>query len=267
MSEAEDTGWISVTEEDWLLRVSLHRPEKLNAMTLAMVERMVDAALQFQAENHLRVMLFTAEGRYFSSGMDVGHHRPDFAGSTAEARRYYRSIPVQRLAEILETVEKPVVAAHQGICLGGALEFSLSCDFRLASHAAAYGLPEIRLGVLPGSGGTSRLTRIAGPHWARWLAMAGENVDAHQALAIGLVHNVFPDSDFEREVRAFCERLNALPPEAMAMAKLAIELTADLERQQARSIERLANSILMVGPERAERLATFMNRARRVKSE
>jgi len=262
LSDPAELDWLTITEEDWLLSVVIKRPNKLNAMTTNMVERMLEAAHRYEADPKLRVMLITAEGPYFSSGMDVSGGRPTFEGSTLEARRYYRNIAVQRIGDLIESIEKPVVVAHQGPCLGGALEISLCCDFRLASTAATYGLPEIRIGVLPGSGGTSRLARIAGPHCTRWLALAGENVDAQRALSIGLVHDVYPEAEFETKVRAFCERLNALPPEAFAVSKLAIELATDLERDQARNVERLANSILFVGPERQERVAAFLNRKR-----
>jgi len=256
----EQADWLAVTEEDWLLKVVIQRPNKLNAMTVDMVERMVDAVRRFEAEPKLRVFLLTARGPYFSAGMDISGGRPTYDGSSLEARRDYRNIPIQRLGDLIETVEKPVVVAHQGPCLGGSLEISLCCDFRLASSAATYGLPEIRIGVLPGSGGTSRLTRMAGPHWTRWLALAGETVDAERARAIGFVHDVYPAEEFDARVQAFCEKLNALPPEAVAVSKLAIELATDLERGQARNVERLANSILFVGKERQERVAAFLNR-------
>lgn len=122
-----------------------------------------------------------------------------------------------------ESIEKPIVVAHQGPCLGAALEMSLSCDFRLAARGARYALPEIEFGALPGCGGISRLTRVAGPHWARWLVMAGEQVTADQALAMGIVHAVYPDDTFDSRARAFCARLAGLPYEALGLAKLSIE--------------------------------------------
>jgi len=261
MTTASD-DWLLVEDRDWLLRLVLRRPDKLNAMVPDVLDRIYKATLTFEQEARLRVLLISAEGSYFSSGMDLGRPAPEFAGSTLEARRYYRHNGVQRLGDLFESIEKPIVVAHQGPCLGGALEFSLCCDFRLASENAAYGLPEIRIGVLPGSGGVSRLTRIAGPHWTRWLAMAGETIDAQRALAIGLVHDIYPAKEFEERVYAFCQQLNALPPEALGVSKLAIDLAADLERAQARNVERMANSILFVGPEQKARRADFLSRKR-----
>jgi enoyl-CoA hydratase/carnithine racemase len=164
----------------------------------------------------------------------------------------------QRLGDELESVEKPVVIAHQGTCLGGALELSLSCDFRLAAHRARYGLPEIDMGMIPGSGGTSRLTRLIGPHWARWLIMLNRQVDAERALLMGLVHEVYPDEDFESSVQAFCRHLASQPPEALAAGKLAIELSVDLGRAQGRNIERLAASTLYFGAEHRALMASLL---------
>ncbi len=261
-TSSEDGGSVNVAADDGLLVVTISRPKKLNAMTEGMVEQIIQAALRFGDDATLRVMLIRAEGRYFSAGMDVSGGRPTFAGSSYEARRYYRGIGIQRLGEILETVEKPVVVAHHAACLGGALELSLSCDFRLASDAATYGLPEINIGVLPGSGGTSRLTRLLGPHWARWLILAGETISAQRALEVGLIHDVYPAAEFEQRVSEFCRKLGALPPEAFAIGKLAIELATDLERGQGRNVERLANSVLFIGEERQQRLNAFLNRKR-----
>ena len=137
---------------------------------------------------------------------------------------------------------------------------SLSCDFRLAAASASYALPEIEIGALPGSGGISRLTRIAGPHWARWLVMAGEHLTAEQALNIGIVHAVYPDATFAAQVRAFCVKLATRPYELLGLAKLSIELAADLDRAQARNVERISNSILFTGDEHKLLLQQLLDR-------
>src|SRR3546814_4957992 len=105
-----------------------------------------------------------------------------------------------------------------------ALELSLCADFRLASDDARLGLPEIALGGIPGSGGTSRLVRLAGPHWARWMVLANRQVDARQAVTIGLVHEVFAPEELAAAALAFCKSLTEQPPEAFAVGQLAIEL-------------------------------------------
>src|SRR3546814_14961461 len=125
---------------------------------------------------------------------DLSPLAPDPAvTSPSRFRRWYRQGvgSLHQLGDEWEAVEKPVVVAFQGPCLGGALELSLCADFRLASDDARLGLPEIALGGIPGSGGTSRLVRLAGPHWARWMVLANRQVDARQAVNIGPVHEVF----------------------------------------------------------------------------
>jgi enoyl-CoA hydratase/carnithine racemase len=100
---------------------------------------------------------------------------------------------------------------------------SLSCDFRLAAKSAHYSFPEAKLGCIPASGGLSRLTRLVGPHWARWLILADMSVPAEQAVIMGLVHAVYEDNEFEERVMEFCQRLAGQPEETMAMTKLAID--------------------------------------------
>ena len=247
-----------------VLQLTLNRPEKYNAITLAMADGIFDALRGFAADAALRVLLIRANGKYFSAGTDFTDiSMPDPHGSSSAARTWYRSGrgSFHTMFDEFEALEKPIVIAHHAPCLGGALEMSLSCDFRLASRSARYALPEIEtIAALPGSGGVSRLTRIVGPHWARWLAMAARPVDADRALAIGLVHEVFADESFDSDVMTFCNQLATLPPEAMALSKLAIELAADLDRQQARNVERIANSMLFVGAEHRDRIAAMRER-------
>lgn len=247
-----------------VLQLTLNRPEKYNAITLAMADGIFDALRGFAADPALRVLLIRANGKYFSAGSDFTDiTMPDPQGSSSAARTWYRSGrgSFHTMFDEFEALEKPVVVAHHAPCLGGALEMSLSCDFRLASRSARYSLPEIEtIAALPGSGGVSRLTRIVGPHWARWLAMAAQSIDADRALAIGLVHEVFADDAFDTGVMTFCNKLASLPPEALALTKLAIELATDLDRQQARNVERIANSMLFVGAEHQERIAAMRQR-------
>jgi alkylation response protein AidB-like acyl-CoA dehydrogenase/enoyl-CoA hydratase/carnithine racemase len=240
------------SEKDGILELILNRPKKYNAINLAIADGIYAALLEFRQRRDLRVMLIRANGRYFSAGADLTDvGKSDMGVSSSEDRTWYRSGrgSFHPMFDEMEAIEKPIVVAHQGPCLGGGLEMSLSCDFRFAAASARYQLPEIDIGVMPGSGGTSRLVRFVGAHWARWLVLAGESVSAEQALSMGLVHDVFPDEGFEVRVRAFCEKLTKLPPEAVAISKLTIEMVADLDRQQARNVERLGNSVLFQGAE------------------
>lgn len=248
-----------VQEQNGILEIVLSRPEKLNAISDAMVIKLASAVERFAVERDLRLMLIRSTGKFFSAGMEISSDISPDVSSTLDGRAWYRN-KFHKLFDELEAIEKPIVVAHQGPCLGGGLEMSLSCDFRLAAKSARYGLPEIDIGALPGSGGISRLTRIAGPHWARWLVMAGEQVSAEQALNMGIVHAVFDDEEFEARVQAFCAKLVKQPYEVMGLAKLSIELAKDLDRTQARNVERIANSILFTGAEHKDLVAAFLQR-------
>lgn len=266
---SEPVVLVSVRER--ILEVVLNRPEKYNALNLEMAEAIFAAARQLADDPELRVLLIRANGKYFSAGADLnGGLFPDSNLKSPSAfRKWYRSGKgsLHPLHDEFEAIEKPIVIAHHGPCLGGALEMSLSCDFRLAAKSARYALPETAIGALPGSGGTSRLTRLVGPQWARWFIMANLPMEAERALAIGLVHDVYPDDEFQTRVWDFCLNLAAQPPETVGAAKLAIELCADLDRAQARNIERLSNSALVMGDEHHQLVAAMRERLSRGKPE
>jgi enoyl-CoA hydratase/carnithine racemase len=165
---------------------------------------------------------------------------------------------MQQLWDEIEHIEKPFVVAHHAMCVGGGLEMSLSCDFRLAAKSAGYAFPEGLFGVLPASNGVSRLSRMCGPHWARWLIMANKPADADMAFTMGLVHQVFPDDEFEHEVMAFCRHLAKQNGEQMGAAKVAIELCTEVGRDLGRHVERMANSALMLNPAYVEGMEKYL---------
>lgn len=249
MSEAPH---LLVEEHGAILIATLNRPEKLNAVTGQMMQLFETALLSFRDTESLKVLLVRATGRYFCSGVDLRSSDGRAPRRTASAiRENHRQHVhgVHRIYDEMEHMEKPIVVAHHATCVGGGLELSLSCDFRLAAKSARYAFPEGKFGVLPASNGVSRLTRIVGTHWARYLVMANLPVDADRALTMGLVHEVFPDESFEADVMRFCEHLAQQHGEQMGTAKLAIEMAHDVNLDQARNVERLANSALMLNPE------------------
>lgn len=250
MSEAPH---LLVEEQGAILICTLNRPEKLNALTGETMRLFEAALLKFRDTAALKVMLIRATGRFFCSGADLRDKsgEPEVPANTATAIREKHRVGLHgmhRIYDEMEHIEKPIVVAHQGTCVGGGLEMSLSCDFRLAAKSASYAFPEGKFGVLPASNGVSRLTRYVGPHWARYLIMANKPVDADRAYVMGLVHEVFADETFEADVMAFCEHLAKQNAEQMGAAKVAIEMSHELGRDQARHVERMANSALMLNP-------------------
>jgi enoyl-CoA hydratase len=251
-----------ITEEGGIVTVSFDRPGKLNAIDPGMTEVLWRATRALRDRDDLRVLVIRAEGDYFTAGIDLGAVPGEVDGARPESdiryRRLYRDH--HQLYDEMEAVEKPVVLAAQGPCLGAGVEMAVSCDFRFASRSARFQLPEIGLGVLPGSGGTGRLTRVIGPHWAKWMAMAGQPLTAERALAVGLVHDVVPDGELDASVTAFARQLIAIPAEALGAAKLAVDLCADLDRTGQRHLERIVNSRLTTLDEFAARSARFRRR-------
>lgn len=246
-----DAPHLLTEETGGILIATLNRPEKLNAIT-AETMALFDAALtRFRDTPELKVMLIRATGRYFCAGADLRSGKATMPRNGSEVRENHRRglHGMQRIYDEMEHIEKPIVVAHQGPCVGGGLEMSLSCDFRLAAKSASYAFPEGKFGVLPASNGVSRLTRIVGGHWTRYLVMANLPASADKALIMGLVHEVYEDDVFEAEAMAFCEHLAKQNGEQMGTAKITIELCSDVSRDQARHVERMANSALMLGPD------------------
>jgi len=238
-----------------VLRLTFQRPEKLNAIDEEMEQALRTCTAELESNNDVHVLLIQATGRYFSAGFDLSGRVAKMMGLEGAAyRREYRAM--HEMFDALERSEKPSVVALQGPCLGGALELALSCDFRIAAETASFHFPEIGLGVIPGSGGISRLTRLVGPAWARWLALAGQPVNAREALSMGLVHEVVADGELGRRIDSFVGHLASLPREAVGLAKLSIDTCERLDRGSARDVERIVNSIRVPSGEHANRLAT-----------
>ena len=253
-----------VEETGGLVTATLNRPDKLNALNGEIFDALTTAVRTFAATPSQRVFLIRATGRYFCAGADlVGGVPAPTSGGTANVREWYRvdmGPGMQRLYDEMEQIEKPFVVAHQGPCVGGGLELSLSCDFRLASEAAQYSFPEAKIGCIPASNGVSRMTRLVGQHWAKWLILAGQKADAPLAHRIGLIHAVYQEAEFEVKVTEFCQGLAAQPPEMAAMAKLTIDLAANAHQTDARKIERLGQSVLQIGEEQAQLIGAMQKK-------
>ena len=249
-------GHILKSEWDGVLELVLNRPEKLNALTLDMFSTIRASVDELRRRADLRVLLIRATGRYFSAGADLTESEPvNFEGSPTAARTWMRTemgCGMHALYEEMERIEKPIVVAHQAMCVGAGLELSLSCDFRLATSSAGYWFPEMQIGMLPLSNGVGKLTRICGAHWARWMVVANEKVSAEQALSMGLIHKLYADETFVDDVQAFARRLAGFPVEVVAAGKLAVEMAQDLGAEQSRQLERFAFSSLTFAPGKEE---------------
>ncbi|MBV9995238.1 MAG: enoyl-CoA hydratase/isomerase family protein [Caulobacteraceae bacterium] len=256
-------------EREGAVIVTFNRPQKLNAVNLEMRAVLTGAVDDLRDRSDLRLLLIKSTGPYFTAGIDISGQRvdqpPDVNRSSfVDYRRDYRR-PLHLLFDEMEEIEKPVVVAIQGVCLGVGVEMSGSADFRLASANARFGLPEIDIGVIAGSGGTSRFTRLCGIGWSKWLNMAGEQIDAQTAMIAGFVQAIYPAETFEDEVWAFCKRVMSRPADVQGASKTAIELSYDLDRNSARRVERLTNTSLVLR-DRRPLIEKVMDRSKRNKT-
>jgi enoyl-CoA hydratase len=257
----EEAPHLLTREDGAILIATLNRPEKLNALSVQTTTLFEAALHRFRDTPELKVMLIRATGRYFCAGADLrssGDRTPPRSGSGIRENHRLNLNGMHRIYDEMEAIEKPLVVAHHAACVGGGLELSLSCDFRLAAKSATYAFPEGKFGVLPASNGVSRLARIVGTHWARYLIMANLIADSNKALIMGLVHEVFSDETFEDDVMKFCRHLAQQNGEQMGTAKLAIELAHDVGLAQARNVERMANSALMLNPDYLAGMERYM---------
>ena len=245
------SGLVEVRREGSTAVVVLRREEKLNAISTA-VERELAAALEAEEVRESSCVVVTGAGRAFSSGADVTEFREKDA---AAVLAYYRETGY--VYEQVAALPQPTVSAIAGYCLGGGLELALATDFRVADETAVFGLPEVELGILPSSGGTLRLVRLVGPARAKELILLCPRIDASQALALGLVNEVVPAGKALERALELAERLAALPPLAVALAKQAVDVMAESSSTAGILIERLAYGMLAQTADAAEAAKAF----------
>jgi enoyl-CoA hydratase len=229
-----------LTIEDRIATVTLNRPKVLNALNAAMLRELDEIFAILATDDNVRVILLRgAGGKAFAAGADISElvqvdadSGEQFAGRT---HRIFRRI---------ETLGKPVIAVIDGFALGGGCELAMACTLRLASSAARLGQPEIKLGIIPGYGGTQRLPRLVGAGAALKMILTGAMIDAAEALRIGLVDEVVPASAAPGDTDALTIRANELaqqlasmPPLAVTAAIEAVDRGASLPLEQALAVE------------------------------
>src|SRR3989337_3905096 len=175
--------------------VTFNRPESMNAMNRQMMKELVDACRQVEEDVGIRIAIFTGAGeKAFSAGMDL-KERSETSFSPMEGRQQKLSATVQTQTRAVAAITKPTIAAIRGYCVGGGLEFALACDLRVAAEDAKLGLTEVRRGIIPGAGGTQRLTRAVGVTKAMEMCLTGDTVSGLEAKSMGLVTSAVPSAD------------------------------------------------------------------------
>ncbi len=201
--------------------ITINRPDKRNALNIQTREEGAAAFDELRADDEVRVVVITGAGdKAFVAGADIA----EFAGRTAVTQRDVMT--GRSLFTAIDTFPKPVIAMVNGYCLGGGCELALSCDLRIASERASFGQPEINLGIIPGGGGTQRLTRLVGEGKAMELILTGEIISAQAAHAIGLVNQVVPHEELEAKTMELANRIAEKSPIALRLAKEAVKTAA-----------------------------------------
>jgi len=237
--------------------LTLQREEKLNALSGAMEQELLDALAGDELRGS-RCVVVTGAGKAFSAGADINEFADADAASIAA---YYAG--TGDVYERLAALPMPTISAIHGWCLGGGLELALATDFRIADETAAFGLPEVELGILPSSGGAYRLVRLVGPGRAKELMLLRRRFDAAEALAAGVVTEVVPAGlALERTLEAAGE-LASLPRLAVETIKRAADLIPEASREAALLIERLGYAALAQTDDATEAVASFTRRGRR----
>ena len=244
--------------QDGIATVTLDRPEKNNAISMEMRADFRTLADELYANDSVRVAIITGGGKAFSVGADVSTFETDwntpvFRANTRLLTNFFNE---------LEALEKPVIAAINGTCVGGGLELAMACDLRVAARSARFGLPENNLGLIPGVGGCSRLVKLVGFGRAKELVLTGEIITAEDALRHGLVNRVVDDAAMLAEARALAERLRGKAPQALGIAKRVLQNCVSADLQTGRTIESFGQSILIKTKDHREGVTAFREKRR-----
>jgi enoyl-CoA hydratase len=235
--------------------LTLNRPERLNAISRALLEELLARAQELARNPDVRAAVVTGSGKAFAAGADIAEMR---GFGPAEAEEFSRL--GHRAFGALEELAIPTIAAVQGVALGGGCELACACDWVYASRQARFGQPEVKLGLIPGFGGTSRLARRVGPAWAKELVLTGEPIGPIVARRIGLVNRVCEEEGVLEEAVATGEKVAERGPLAVAAAKRLIQQGQDVDLHVAHANEQLAFGEIFASEDRVEGIEAFLGK-------
>lgn len=235
--------------------LTLNRPRAMNALCDALNDEVEDALLQVERRQDIRALILTGGPKVFAAGADL----VEMAQATA-AQAEATSRKGHRVNNRLESLPVPVIAAINGPALGGGMELALACDFRVVGEGALFGLPEVSLGILPGAGGTQRLTALAGPAVAKELVLLGKKVRGTDAKALGLATVVAADDQVMAEAERLAEKLKAMPAYALHLAKSAIQSGQDRGLSVGKETEQHLFGLAFASADQREGMQAFLEK-------
>jgi enoyl-CoA hydratase len=236
--------------------LTLQRPDQLNALDGAVLDELDRALDRIDADSAQRVVVVTGAGRAFSAGADIAMMQRFEA--TSDFRAYLRRIGA--VFDRLEALDRPTVAAIGGIAFGGGCELALCCDLRIMARNASLGVPEIRIGVLPGAGGTQRLPRLLPDAVAKQLLYTGDPLSAEDALRHGVVNEVVEPGEALPAALRWAHRLAELPPRALSGAKALVTASHATALAQGLELERRVVAELYDSEDRVEGMGAFLEK-------
>jgi enoyl-CoA hydratase len=244
--------------EDKVGIITLNRPEVRNAINTAMREELGRAFAEFEHDPEVRAIILTGGTKVFAAGADIAA----MVSKTA-LEQFYR-ISVSDLTFLMEKIAKPIIAAIAGFALGGGCELAMACDLRIAAKSAKMGQAEINIGIIPGGGGTVRLTRLVGIGKAKELVMTGKIISAEEACRINLVNAVVEDEKLMEEALNMARMMTKHSPVALGLAKFSIQNGADVDLRTASAIENACFSMAFSSDDQKEGMRAFLEKRKPV---
>jgi len=233
--------------------VTLNRPKALNALNAPLMAELTDALTRLDHDEAVRCIVLTGNERAFAAGADI----KEMAGATAVDMLGRSTLSG---FDAVRRLSKPIIAAVSGFALGGGCELAMACDMIVASETARFGQPEINIGVIPGAGGTQRLTRQLGKARAMELVLTGEYMDAQEAHARGLVNRVVPPELYLEEAHKLARKIAAQAPVAVRLAKDAVLKAQDLSIEEGLDYERRLFYLLFATEDQKEGMGAFIEK-------
>jgi len=244
-------------KENTLAIITFNRPDVRNALNYLAIDEALEAAGDADADGRVRVLILTGAGdKAFVAGADIEELRE--RNTLTELGR--RSAQRRVLANLLETMSKPTIAAINGFAVGTGLELAMACTIRIASENAKFGQPEINLGIMPGNGGTQRLPRLVGEGRAMEIILTGELIDAQEAYRIGLVNRVVPQAELMHYVKDLATKLASKPPLAIKLAKDALHTGLSMSLNDGIEYENKLFAILCGSQDKQEGVNAFLDK-------
>lgn len=239
--------------EDKLGIVRLNRPQVLNALNHELMDELVRALEEFDRADEIRVIILTGNERAFAAGADIKEMADETTISIMLEDRF-------ATWDRIRNIKKPIVAAVSGYAFGGGCELVMNCDIIVASETAQFGQPEITIGVIPGAGGTQRLTRLVGKHKAMEMILTGKPITAHEAQAIGLVNKIAPVELYLEEAKEIAREIGKKSPVAVRLAKEAVLKAFDTSISEGLQFERKNFYIAFSSEDQKEGMRAFMEK-------